>query len=170
MRDPLLVEREYRSERAEHGIAVIGPAAPIELVALEYRRPGTHALCPPDHLGLLVQMTIEQDRIIAGTRHLDQNDRRAVRKSDDFERGALQTIDTRTGPALEQGDCLVHMAVHRPIRVEGGRLVGNADVVDERRNCLFRPKPVDEIPGAGGIEHVGASLMRDSRSTVTAYC
>ena len=40
MRHSLLLQRHQRAQCAEHCIPVIGPAAPVELVAFEPRNPG----------------------------------------------------------------------------------------------------------------------------------
>src|SRR5215472_7592631 len=65
MRHPLFFQRQQRAQRPEHRVSVIGPAAAVELVAFETRDPWAVALRPPHHLRLLVEMAIEQHRVIA---------------------------------------------------------------------------------------------------------
>ena len=51
-------------EAGEGGVAVVGPAPAVEPVALEHRRPRAEALAPAGHLGLLVEVAVEQDGVV----------------------------------------------------------------------------------------------------------
>ena len=56
-------------------------------------------------------------------------------------------------PALEQPDRLVHIAVRRPIGVEGRRLVRDPDVLDQGRDDRVTPALIDEMSKLPGIQH-----------------
>ena len=47
-------------EGGERGVAVVGAAAAVELVALDDGRPRPEALAPAGHLGLLVEVAVQQ--------------------------------------------------------------------------------------------------------------
>jgi hypothetical protein len=64
-----LLQRAQRRDAGEDRITVIGAAATVELVVPNDGLPGAEALVPTLHLGLLVEVTIEQDDIVlAGLR------------------------------------------------------------------------------------------------------
>src|SRR2546425_1060195 len=67
-------------ERAEGRVAVVLRAAAVEAIAASDGRPGPEALAPPDHLRLLVAVTVEQDDLRRGPRHLHQDHGRAAGK------------------------------------------------------------------------------------------
>ena len=160
MRDVLVLQRCDGSERAEHGIAVVGAAAAVELVALDQRHPGAEALEPAGHLRLLVEMAVEQHRLLAGAarRHLDQDHRRPSLEPDDLQRGAGKAGNLLAGIALEHADGVLHVAMGLPGRVERRRLVGDPDVVDQRRHDLVVPGSLDECPKARRVHVVESSL------------
>src|SRR5438105_4822647 len=78
MRHPLLAQCQKSAQRAEHRVSVIRPAAAIELVAFETRDPRAVSLPPSDHLGLLVEMAVEQHAVFAFSRDLYDNARSAA--------------------------------------------------------------------------------------------
>src|SRR5262249_59245310 len=61
--------------------------------------------------------------------------------------------DALSGPALEHRHGRFHMAVRRPIRIEGRRFVRDADVIDERRDDSIAPDLIDKATELRGIEH-----------------
>ncbi len=111
-------------------------------------------------------MAVEQHRVGALAGDVDEDHRRPGLEADHLQRGALQPHDLAAGPALEQLDRLVHVAVGGPIGVEGRRFVGDPDVVDQGGDHLLVPEPVDEIADvgeAGGgvlLGHGPARLLR----------
>ena len=153
MRHPLLAQRRERGERAEHRITVIGAAAAVELVAVEARAPRPIAVGPADHLGLLVEMPVEQDGTGAHARHLDQYQRRAPGQADDLDRRTRQQRDPLPRPALEQRDGLFHIAMRRPVGIESRRFVRDLDVFDQGRDDRIAPALVNEIPKLLDIQH-----------------
>ena len=50
-----------RSQGAEHGIAVIGAPAAIQLAVFNHGGPRSQALAPAGHLRLFVEMTVDQN-------------------------------------------------------------------------------------------------------------
>src|SRR5215469_11405634 len=152
MRHALVVQGGDGRERAEHRIAVIGTAAAVELVALDERRPRAIALEPADHLGLLVEMAVEEHGLLMGAsggaprcRHLDEDDGRPALEPHDLEAGAGEAGELPPRPAFKKTNGVLHIAVHRPVGVEGGRLVWDLDVLDEGRHHLVIPALADEL-------------------------
>src|SRR5699024_11588810 len=83
VRNVLLAQGANGRQRGEHGVAVIGAAAPVELAVLYDRLPGSEAFAPAVELRLLVQMTIEQNtRFFSSLRrsswNFDEQQRRAT--------------------------------------------------------------------------------------------
>jgi hypothetical protein len=151
MRHGLVLERGDSGKRAEHGVAVIGAAAAIELVALADGGPWAAAVAPAGHLRLLVEMAVEQHAVIARARNVDQYDRRALRQPHHLEARPGDAGELAPGPAGQQRHRVVHIAMRHPIRVEGRRFVGNADVVDELRHDLVGPALLDKARELGLI-------------------
>src|SRR5262249_29092162 len=146
VRHLLLLQRPDRGQRAEHGIAVIRTAPAIELVLLQDGYPGAGSLRPADHLRLLVEMPIEQYAVLALAGDVDEDDRGASRQPYDLEAGAGKIGDLAPRPALEQCHRFVHVAMRRPVRIEGRRFVGNPDVLDQRRHYPAAQPPTPDPP------------------------
>ncbi len=146
-----VAQSQQGGDRPKHGVTVIGAAAAIELVTLDHRLPGPQPLGPAGHLRLLVQVAVEQHAVGTLARNVDQNHGGPALQPDHLEGGALQRLDLAAGPSHEQVHSLVHVAVRGPIGIEGGTLVGDADVVHQRRNDLGVPEPVDEAGEAGDV-------------------
>ena len=95
-----------RGEAGERGVPVVGAAPPVQPVALEHRRPRTEALAPALHLGLLVEVPVEQHGVVvrpgADRRDLHQDHRGAAVEFDDLEREALDRLGA--APAGDQVD------------------------------------------------------------------
>src|SRR5207245_11354159 len=96
-----VAQRQDGAQRAEHRVAVVRPAAAIELVAFEAGDPRSVPLRPPDHLGLLVEMAVEQDSVLVLARDIDENDRRAPGQPDDLQGGAWEGRELGPRPAPE---------------------------------------------------------------------
>ena len=62
---PSRVERRDGRERGEDRVAVVGAAAAVEPAVLEHRRPRPEARAPAGHLGLLVEVAVEQHGVAA---------------------------------------------------------------------------------------------------------
>ena len=129
-------------EAGEDRVAVVGAAAAVQALAAHDRRPRAEALVPAGHLGLLVEVAVEEDGVAVArptgresAGHVDEDDRRAITQPDDLQRRAIRKVGA--GPAGEQVDGLVHVAVRLPLRVEHRRLVGDLDVLGQRRTIVL---------------------------------
>src|SRR3546814_16003417 len=60
VRNTLRLQGTDRRQAAENGVAIVGAAAAIELVAAQYRQPRTKAIRPAGHFRLLVEMARQQ--------------------------------------------------------------------------------------------------------------
>ena len=106
-------------EGGERGVPVVGAAAPVELVALDDRRPRPEALAPAGHLGLLVEVAVEQHGALGerrvGGRHLAHDERREAGEAVDVDgepgdrAGRAPVADHRHGLA-PCGRCASHAA------------------------------------------------------------
>ena len=167
MRHPLLAQCQQRAQCAEHRVAVIGPAAAIELVAFEARDPGAVPFRPSDHLRLLVEMAVEQHGVLALARDVDEDDGGAPGQPDDLERGSRKRGELGPRPALEQRYGILHIAVRRPIRVEGRRFVGDPNVFDQGRDDLIAPALIDQLRRSRDIDHLLQS--RSGKGLLAGY-
>src|SRR5262245_54735197 len=133
MRPALFMKRPEGRKGREHGIAVVRPAAAVELAVLDERIPRPVALAPADHPRLLVEVAVHQDRagIFRLTFHFYEKNRRASLEAHHLELHSRQRV--LAAPAGGELDRGVDVAVFRPRLVEMRRLGGYADVVDERR-------------------------------------
>ncbi len=156
VRQVLFLQRQHRSQRAEDGVAVIGAAAAVQLVAAQHRHPRAEVVVPAGHLRLLVQVAVQQHGVVAGFGagggNFQQQQRRAAFQAHHFDLQARQLL--RLGPGFHQGDGLLHVAVLDPIGVEHRRFVGNADVFDQLRNDLAVPLFTDELAELGAVHLV----------------
>ena len=162
MGNVLFAERQQRRERREHGVAVVGAAAAVKLVVLEHGRPRAHAFGPAGHLGLLVEMAIHEHRAGRLSRHVDQNQRRAVRDLDDLQRRAGQFGNLAAHPFFEQCDHLGHVAVLVPIGIEYRRFVGDADVIGQHGDNVLVPQAAHEA-GQRCVVHGSFTGPRSAR-------
>ena len=64
VRHPLGLERLHGGEGGERRVPVVGRAPPVEPVAAADRRPRPQPLAPAHHLGLLVEMPVEEHRSV----------------------------------------------------------------------------------------------------------
>lgn len=116
--------------------------------AFEPGLPRAEILPPTHHLGLLVEMAIEEHRVvgISGTRscgdfHID--DRRAALELNDFQREPIDLLCT--APGSDKSDRLCHLPILFPAGIKGGRLIRNRDVFDQLRNDALVPHSGDEL-------------------------
>src|SRR3546814_1397230 len=81
VRNTLRLQGTDRRQAAENGVAIVGAAAAIELVAAQYRQPRTKTIRPAGHFRLLVEMAKQQHGILVAStrkrRHFDEDQRRA---------------------------------------------------------------------------------------------
>src|SRR5262245_55074263 len=85
-----------------------------------------------------------------------------------------------SAPLIDERDGAIHVAVLAPARVETGRLVRDADVVDERRDRGLGPhvlgggdEAVDVEPGhitLPRLAHGRRAYRKPRRATVAAIC
>ncbi len=144
MGNPLIPQGVDRRQAGEGGVAVVGAAPTVEPVALDDGVPRPEALAPALHLRLLVQVSVQDDRAVgrvAARRHVHIKERCAFAEAHHLEGHVRQGMGP--APPLEERDGVVHVAVARPVRVEGGGLVGDLDVLDELRDDGVVPEPVD---------------------------
>ena len=155
VRHPLSLERLDGGERGERRVAVVGRAPAVEAVAAANRRPRPEALAPAHHLGLLVEVAVEEDGLVGRPRNVHQEDRRPARQSDHLDLEALDRTLAR--PARRELDCPVQVAVGLPLPVESRRLRGDADVLLERRDDPRVPRILDEGEKPVGSERAGGA-------------
>jgi hypothetical protein len=129
-------------ERAEGRVAVVLSPAPVEAIAPPHGRPGPEAFAPPDHLGLLVAVAVEQDGLGRRPRHFHQDDGRAAGETDGLDREAFD--GPAPAPLLDEGGRLVDVAVRGPVGIEGRRLGRNLDVAGERGKDVFLPAALNK--------------------------
>jgi hypothetical protein len=60
----LRAQRAKRRHRGEDGVAVVRAAAAVEPGAASHRRPGAESRRPAAHLGLLVEVPVEQHGVV----------------------------------------------------------------------------------------------------------
>ena len=139
----VLAQCADRGQRTERGVAVVGAAAAVELVALDHRLPRAEVIVPTDHLGLLVEVAVEQHGVVdlAGDLHVDQ--RRAPLELHHLDRQAFDRL--LLAPTLDQVDRLLDVAVGFPVRVEVRGLGGDRDVVDQVGDDRVVPDLADEV-------------------------
>ena len=99
-------------------------------------------------------MPVKQHGVVGLARQVDHDDRRPPGQPDDFQCRARHVGELCSRPALEQPHGLVHIAVRRPIRVEGRGFVGDADVFYQCRNNLVGPALIDEFPRPFDVHHI----------------
>jgi hypothetical protein len=136
------LERLHRGEGGERRVAVVRSASAVEPVAAPDGRPRPQALTPADHLGLLVEVAVQEDRLVGVPRDLHENDGRPARQPDDLDLEALDRTLAR--PAGGELDGPIQVAVGLPLAVEAGRLRGDADVLLERGDDSRVPRVLDE--------------------------
>ena len=146
------LQRQQRRERREHGIAVIGAAAAVQLVVLQHRLPGPGAFGPALHLRLLVEMAVQQDgaRRLAG--NLDEDQRRAAlaaaplpasRREAACSFSRAQAANSAT--TLSIWPCFSHSGS------KAGLLVGDADVIGQGGDDVVVPERVHEMRNTGFV-------------------
>jgi hypothetical protein len=150
VRDPLRSQRPERGERREHRVTVVGTPTAVQLPVLDQRRPRPAVCTPADHLGLLVEVSVQQHGSSAGPGNLEQQDWRTSRQANEFHREARDRL--RPNPFLGETDHALDVAMRLPVAVEMRRLGRNADVFDEARDDLAIPLLGDAV-GAGDNRH-----------------
>ena len=151
----------------EHGIAIVGPAAPIKLAVLQDRRPRSGTIRPSRHLRLFVEVAIKQDLARPIARHVDKDKRGPPLKMHNFETGTRKRTKSRARPVRKQRDGFFHMAMRSPFGVEGGRFVRDADVIGQCRNDVIVPDAFHEAREFSGI-HRCSTLLRPEAADVPA--
>ena len=144
-RNILIGKRQQRGDRGIDRIAVIGRATAIKPVAIAARLPRTEAFEPAFHFRLLVEMAVEQNAIVvlvAG--QVDEDERRAAFEANDFQLAPFERCDLLARPVLHQRHGLIHVAMLGPFGIEGGRLVGDADVIGDRGEDRIRPTALSQ--------------------------
>ena len=145
MRLAVVFQCLHGSQGREHGVAVVRPPTAIEpAIGIEVRRPRTQAVTPAHHRRLLVQMTVEQDRIAARCAiHFEQQQWCAIRRRKNLELAFLDALLLH--PLLHQCNGPLHVAVLAPFGIELRRLVGNLDVARDRGYDLVVPEAIDVV-------------------------
>src|SRR5439155_12092442 len=140
MRPLVRVQLLERRDGAEHRVAVVGAAAAVELALLDHRRPRAEPLAPAGHLGLLVEVAVDQHRVLAGTGtgNTDEQAGRAPFEPHDLELHARDRV--LLAPARGESRGFVYIAMRLPVAVEVRRLGRDADVFDEGRDDRVLPE------------------------------
>ncbi|MCY1439601.1 hypothetical protein D9M71_558440 [compost metagenome] len=153
VRQVLFLERQHRGERAEDGVAVIGAAAAVQLVAAQHRHPRAEVVVPAGHFRLLVQMAVEQHGVRAGfraaSRDFQENQRSTAFQAHHINQQAGNLL--RLGPVLHQAYGLIHVAVCDPVRIEHRRFVGDTDVIDQLRDDVLVPLVAEKLADLGAV-------------------
>ena len=147
VRPLVLVQLPERRDGAEHRVAVVGAAAAVELALLDHRRPRAEPLAPAGHLGLLVEVAVEEHGVFGGSgaRHVDQQARRAAFEPHDLELHPRDRV--ALAPLRGEPRRLIDIAVRLPVAVEVRRLRRDADVLDERRDDGVVPQLLNGFQG-----------------------
>ena len=123
------VQRLDGGECGERRVPVVGPAAAVEPPVLDDRCPGPEAFAPADHLGLLVEVAVQDDRVVVetghdrvvgqigvGGGHLHQQQWAASGQPVDLDREPRNRPGCAPGP--DELDGSIDVAVRRPLGVE----------------------------------------------------
>ncbi len=161
MADALLVEQPERQQRGEGGIAVVGAAAAIESTVAKHRLPGPEVRVPAHHLGLFVEVSVEENRVVAlpRARVLHPENGRPSGELHHFDRELRERLCL--APLAGQRHRAVQFALRLPVGLEGGRLGGNCDVLPQRRENARLPGRFDGVSCGRGVH----PLMLRRRST-----
>ena len=146
VRPAFVLQRLQRGERAEHRVAVVGAAAPVELAVDHARLPRPVALVPADHLRLLVEVAVDQNGFRLLSCDFHEQHRRAALEAYDFELHALERV--RLAPLHCELQRRVDVAVLLPVAVEVRRLRRDADVFGDRRDDRVVPELSDGFQDA----------------------
>ena len=142
MRQPGLLQRGDGRQRAEAGVAVVRPAAPVQLAIADHGLPRPKPGRPAVELRLLVVVAVEQHVALAAAagRHVAQEQRRPLGQGDDALLEPPHPAPRHpAGQMLRRG---LHMPERLPIRLERRGLVGDADVLHQRRDDAVVPHGV----------------------------
>ena len=140
-----------REQRCEGGVAVVGAPAAVETIALLHRKPRPEVVTPAGHLRLLVAVAVEQHGVVGWARRLGGGERRHLGHDQRAAPGQFVHLHRQPGngarcaPGPDQFGGCVLVAVHLPVRVEGLRHAGDADVVVQRGQHVVGPDPADVI-------------------------
>ena len=144
MRHRVRLQRTDRAETREGRVAVVGAAAAVKTIAFDHRTPRAQPFAPSRHLGLLVHVAVEQHAIFRVAGNFDEQQRGAAFEAHDLQLHAANRLAAR--PILEARNDAVHVAVRFPVAVEGNRLVGDTNVLDQFADDGVIPEPVDVSP------------------------
>ena len=150
----------HRLERGQGGegrVAVVGRAAPVEAVALDHGFPGAEARPPAVERRLLVEVAVQQDRVVgrpvAGRGHVDEQQRGASLDLLHLDLGAVEMlVDVALAPVAQQLGGPRHVPRLVPAAVVRHRHVRDADVVVQHRDDVLVPGSVGVRGGGGGVE------------------
>ncbi len=169
-------ERFQREQRAEYGVTVISAAATIQTTVANHRRPRREPFGPAGELRLLVHVAVHEHAVlavlVAGRRHVDEQQRRAPGQAHDFGFHAGQGIGL--APLTHQLRGRIHVTVFFPLLVEVCRLVGNTDVLAQRRHDGFVPDLADEAQQLlfvhSSLNPVSARCRPSANRTGVTHC
>ena len=143
MRQPLGLQRGNRRKRRETGVAVVRAASTVEPTVPEHRLPRPKPRVPALELRLLVVVAVEQHVAVAAASDFAEQHRRSIRQRHDALRQALHRAFRH--PVAQMLHGRLHVPEGLPVRLEGWRLVGNADVLHKRRHDAVVPQFGDEL-------------------------
>jgi hypothetical protein len=129
MRNTRRLQRRDGRERAEERVAVVGAAAAVQTPVIKHRLPWAESCAPSVELGLLVVVPVQEHGSLCApcSRGFCVQQRCSFGQGDDLGDKTFDAALPR--PCGQQIDGAPHVARRLPARVEGRRLVGNADVV-----------------------------------------
>ena len=122
-------------ECGEGRVAVVGAPAAVQSVVLQHGLPRTEVAPPALHLGLLVEMAVQQHRrdVLESDRCRDLADDHRGQAIESVDRNCQPGDGSLAAPRRDEVDGAVDVAVGRPVGVEAGRERGDRDVVGEHR-------------------------------------
>ena len=145
-RDTLFIQRHDGRERSEYRVAVVGAAAAVQFSIFIHGCPRAETCAPSGHLGLLVEVAVNQNGFAgifaAGGRNIEEQHRRAPLGAHHLQREAGHML--RGHPFARLLDGRIEETVFGPVAIEAGRLRGQLHVFDELRDDVG-------IPLAGNI-------------------
>ncbi len=131
VRNLLRLEGGDCRQGGEHGVAVVRAAPAVKFAVANHGLPGAQARLPPGELRLLIEVTVEKDRL-AASRDLDEEQRRTAFEARDLDRHTRDGL--AAAPVREQLHGALHVPVLLPLRIEQRRFVRDPHVLAKLRH------------------------------------
>ncbi len=140
--DLLIGQDGQGGERGKSGIPIVRPPAAVETGASQNRCPWPETGLPPRHLRLFVEVAVEEDRLFARTRDLDEDQGGSSGETHDLEVHSGERMVV--APPRDEVYGSLHFAPGGPFLVEMGGFVRDFDILHEGGNDRVVPHPIDE--------------------------